>query len=226
MFEKVAPRYDFLNRCLSLGLDILWRKKLVHEAVKHQPKIILDLATGTGDVLLELQRTVESYQGLALGMDFCRPMLERARQKGAYNLCVGDALNLPCLNESIDVITIAFGLRNFVQRKIFFKEALRVLKPKGKLLILEFSQPKSWFAPLYFTYLKHVVPRLATWLCSVPEAYFYLGHSIRQFPNKEELLLELKASGFESIFYDSYTLGTVALHVAYRPASDRVTSAG
>ena len=225
MFGKVAPRYDFLNRCLSLGLDILWRKRLVREAIKNKPQVILDLATGTGDVLLELQRAVESYNGLAFGMDFCRPMLERARQKGAYNLCIGDALNLPCQDESIDAITIAFGLRNFTQRKVFLKEALRVLKPHGKLLILEFSQPNYWFSPFYFTYLKHVVPRLATWLCSVPEAYLYLSQSIRQFPDKENLSLELKETGFESIFYHSYTQGTVALHGAYRPPA-RVVSVG
>lgn len=216
MFESVAPRYDLLNHCLSLGLDILWRKRLVREAIKNRPQVILDLATGTGDVLLGLQSKVETYQGLAFGIDFCRPMLERARQKGAVNLCLADALNLPCKKESIDVITLAFGLRNFTQRKAFFQEAWRVLKPNGKLLILEFSQPFPWITSLYFAYLNYCIPKIALWFNASPDSYTYLGESIRRFPNKEALTQELVVAGFHHVFYRSYSLGTVALHGAYR----------
>lgn len=217
MFGNVAPRYDFFNRLLSFGLDIQWRNRLVKAALSDKPNVILDLATGTGDVLRELQKAAASYGGLAFGIDFSLPMLEQAKNKGIPNLCLGNAMELPCQKHSIDVITLAFGLRNFPDRKKFFHQALRTLKNNGKLLILEFSQPYRIFAPFYFFYLDHILPQMARLLQADAYAYRYLSESILQFPSKTKLKTELVEAGFSQVTIQSFCLGAVALHQAYPP---------
>ncbi|MBX7157103.1 MAG: ubiquinone/menaquinone biosynthesis methyltransferase [Verrucomicrobiae bacterium] len=224
MFGRIASRYDFFNRFLSLGQDIRWRKHLVQAAICENPAIILDLATGTGDVLQALHYASIPYGGMAWGVDFSQPMLEQAKKKGLSNLCLANVMELPCRDHSVDVITIAFGLRNLDDRKKFFLEALRVLKDTGKLLILEFSQPVRLLAPFYFFYLNQILPRFANLLGADTEAYRYLSESISQFPNKLELNQELSEAGFERISVRSYCFGGVAFHEAYPPG--RVTAAG
>ncbi|MEZ5404839.1 MAG: bifunctional demethylmenaquinone methyltransferase/2-methoxy-6-polyprenyl-1,4-benzoquinol methylase UbiE [Verrucomicrobiia bacterium] len=224
MFGRIAPRYDFFNRFLSFGQDVRWRKHLVRSAIREKPAIILDLATGTGDVLQALQEASTPYGGIAWGVDFSQPMLEQAKKKGLSNLCLANAMELPCRDHSVDVITIAFGLRNLDDRKKFFLEALRVLKNTGKLLILEFSQPFRLLAPFYFLYLNQILPRFANALGADAEAYRYLSESISQFPNKSELSQELSEAGFECISVRSYCFGGVAFHEAHPPG--RVTAAG
>ncbi|MEL0098344.1 MAG: ubiquinone/menaquinone biosynthesis methyltransferase, partial [Opitutae bacterium] len=160
-FSSVAQRYDLANHWLSGGIDFYWRKRLVGLAQKNHPTDILDLATGSGDVLFALRQGLGNSVNLT-GLDFCEPMLEQARAKrekyllgsDANQFLHGDCLNLPFEDQSFDLITIAFGLRNLADRAKGLAEMQRVLRPGGRLIILEFSQPYLWFRPLYYFYLK------------------------------------------------------------------------
>ena len=160
-FTSVAPRYDLANHLLSGGIDFLWRRKLVKQARQGAHDQILDLATGSGDVALALRYGLSAKVEIT-GVDFCEPMLERARskrdqqnlEKEVNQFLVGDCLDLEFPDESFDLITIAFGLRNLADRELGLSEMLRVLKPGGRLMVLEFSQPYFWFRPFYYIYLK------------------------------------------------------------------------
>ena len=160
-FYQRCFRYDLANHFLSFGIDFFWRKKLVQVASQGNYGKILDLATGSGDVALALREGL-SGEFTVTGVDFCEPMLERARVKRSRKkldekknqFTFGDCLNLDFEEETFDLVTIAFGLRNLSDRKIGLSEILRVLKPGGRLLILEFSQPYFWFRPFYYLYLR------------------------------------------------------------------------
>ena len=177
-FSSVAPRYDLANHWLSGGIDFYWRKCLVELAKKNQPRDILDLATGSGDVLFALRQGLGDKVRLT-GLDFCEPMLEQARKKREKNqlgseanqFLHGDCLQLPFEDQSFDLITISFGLRNLADREKGLSEMLRVLRPGGRLIVLEFSQPYLWFRPLYYFYLKGILPWVARWLTGDRDAY-------------------------------------------------------
>ena len=207
-FTSVASRYDLANHFLSFGIDFFWRKKLVQVASRGNYGKILDLATGSGDVALALREGL-SGEFTITGVDFCEPMLERARVKRSRKkldekknqFTFGDCLNLDFEEETFDLVTIAFGLRNLSDRKIGLSEILRVLKPGGRLLILEFSQPYFWFRPFYYLYLRGVLPWLARWVTGDRDAYLYLGSSIAGFPDRSGLAKEIKVCGFEKVRY-------------------------
>ena len=211
MFGRVAPRYDFLNHALCAGSDVYWRWRLVSAVKAQRPTCVLDLATGSGDVLLNLQKKVG---GLTVGADFCLPMLQRARAKSALRLVAGDALHLPFPAESFDAITIAFGLRNVADRLAGLREMRRLLRPGGRAYVLEFSHPVGWFAPLYFWYLRRVMPLYAQLFTKERGAYEYLGESIRAFPRRSALAAMMREAGFRAASWRKFTLGIVALHVA------------
>jgi demethylmenaquinone methyltransferase/2-methoxy-6-polyprenyl-1,4-benzoquinol methylase len=213
MFGRVAPRYDFLNHALCGGTDHYWRWRLVRAVRAQRPARVLDLATGSGDVLLALQRH-GAATGETVGADFCLPMLQRARAKGAARLVAGDALYLPFASGSFDAITIAFGLRNVADRPAALREMRRLLRPGGRAYVLEFSRPVAWFAPLYFWYLRRVMPLYAQLFTSERGAYEYLGESIEAFPRQPELAELMRAAGFRTARWTNLTLGIVALHVA------------
>jgi demethylmenaquinone methyltransferase/2-methoxy-6-polyprenyl-1,4-benzoquinol methylase len=213
MFGRVAPRYDFLNHALCGGTDHYWRWRLVRAVRAQRPARVLDLATGSGDVLLALQRH-GAATGETVGADFCLPMLQRARAKGAARLVSGDALYLPFASGSFDAITIAFGLRNVADRPAALREMRRLLRPGGRAYVLEFSRPVAWFAPLYFWYLRRVMPLYAQLFTSERGAYEYLGESIEAFPRQPELAELMRAAGFRTARWTNLTLGIVALHVA------------
>lgn len=213
MFGRVAPRYDLLNHLLAGGNDFYWRWKLVLEVAAQKPARVLDLATGSGDVLLALRRNRVGTEHAA-GADFCLPMLQRARAKKAENLVAADALRLPFANGSYDAITIAFGLRNFADRAAGLREMRRILRPGARAYILEFSHPAAWFAPLYFWYLRTVMPCYARLFTTEKGAYEYLGESIRAFPRQPELAEMLHAAGFRAARWKNLSFGIVALHVA------------
>src|SRR5687767_6612149 len=167
MFARIACRYDFANRLLSGGMDIWWRKRLVGAVHRHSPRNVLDLATGSGDVAFALSRGLGSRTSI-LGMDFCQPMLEEAEKKksaashyASVTFRQGDILALPVPDESFDVVTISFGLRNLADRDRGLREMRRVLRPGGHLFVLEFSQPQRWFRPFYYFYLSKILPRVA-----------------------------------------------------------------
>jgi len=213
MFGRVAPRYDRLNHVLCGGTDLYWRWQLMREVRARQPARVLDLATGSGDVLLTLQRH-RAYTTFAAGADFCLPMLQRAQAKKAPNLLAGDALRLPFADGTFDAVTIAFGLRNLADRLAGLREMRRLLRAGGRAYILEFSHPVAWFAPLYFWYLRTVMPKYARLFTPEKGAYEYLGESIRAFPRQPELADMLRVAGFRAVRWSNLTLGIVALHVA------------
>lgn len=220
MFGEIAPRYDFANHLLSGGIDYYWRYKLVSFVKKENPSCVVDLATGSGDVAFALKKGL-GKKTQVIGLDFCRPMLELARSKKAkygYGEDIvfdfGDCLALPLEDESVDVLTIAFGFRNLEDRCKGLQEMYRVLKQGGKLFILEFTQPLCCFRAFYYFYLKNILPRFAHFLTGRQEAYNYLADSIKKFPNKEALKEEISKVGFKNIEAHSMTGSIVAIHSA------------
>ena len=221
MFGRIAGRYDLANRLLSGGLDVRWRRRLVREVQRVEPRDILDLATGSGDVVFALRRKVPTETRI-VGMDFCLPMLDEARRKAAAGgqpahttFEPGDLLQLPVPDSGYDAVTISFGLRNAADRGRALREMHRVLrKPQGHLFVLEFSQPYRWFAPIYFFYLRHVLPRVAAWCTGDRSAYEYLCGSIEAYPDRHGICQEIRAAGFSEVRAIPLTFGTVALHIA------------
>ena len=224
-FESVAQRYDFANHFLSGGIDFYWRKQLVKLADKQSCKRVLDLATGSGDVVFALRDSLPTGSVIT-GVDFCEPMLEEARkkrekkglEKDTNKFLKGDCLSLDFPDESFDLITISFGLRNLADRKKGLKEMNRVLKPGGRLIVLEFSQPFFWFRPFYYFYLRLILPWMARLVTGDRDAYLYLGSSISAFPDRFGLVKEFENAGFEKIHFSSLTFAIVALHVGYKKA--------
>lgn len=214
LFTQIARPYDIFNHVFSLGVDVYWRWRLVRGVSPPGAGWTLDLAAGSGDVALALQK--RGHRVVAL--DFCLPMLERARRKGVKVTVCGDALHLPLANASVEAVTLAFGLRNFSDRHHGLTEICRVLKPGGWLHVLEFTQPDPWFRPVYFFHLKNIMPRVAGWLTNRREAYHYLFETIAAFPSALELTKEMIDAGFGTVFCTRHTAGIVAIHRAQRPA--------
>lgn len=224
MFGRIARRYDAANRILSGGVDRWWRRRLVAAVRRQHPRDVLDLATGSGDVAFALSRTLEA-DACIVGMDFCAPMLDQARAKQAASggsryanvrFQTGDGLALPLSDESHDAVTIAFGLRNLADRPRGLREMRRVLRPGGRLYVLEFSQPYAWFRPFYRVYLRHLLPRIAGLVTGDREAYVYLNDTIGTFPGRVALSAEITAAGFGAVQARALTFGIVALHEATR----------
>ncbi len=220
MFSRIAAKYDLANRALSLGIDTLWRDRLVDEVWLKNPSNITDLATGSGDVAFELRK--EFAPSIRIdGLDFCEPMLDEARKKqakaGYRNMSfeVGDCLDLPLPDNSTDAVTISFGYRNLGDRHRGLLEMRRVLRPEnGYLFILEFSQPAKIVRPFYYFYLKTLLPNIAGALTGDVSAYRYLSDSIEAFPPREGITQELEDAGFKDIRAIPMTFGMVALHIA------------
>lgn len=222
MFARIACRYDLANRLLSGGMDLWWRRQLVRAVDRGTPRDVLDLATGSGDVAFALSDRL-FYSKSIVGMDFCQPMLDEAERKKAnagadrhprVTFRQGDGMALPLPDASFDAITIAFGLRNMADRHRSLSEMRRVLRPGGRLYILEFSQPYRWFQPVYFFYLHHVLPAVAGLVTRDRAAYVYLNETIKEFPGRDALAEEIKAAGFASVSATPMTFGIVALHEA------------
>ncbi len=222
MFRGIAPRYDLANHVLSFGLDFGWRRRLVRAVAASRPKIVVDLATGSGDVAFALKKHLGPNVEVR-GLDFCRPMLEIAEYKKttrpwAHDLsfAFGDCLNLPLADKSMDALTIAWGLRNLADRARGLAEMHRILRPGGKLFVLDNSQPDGWTAPFARFYLNTVVPAAGGILTGRPDAYRYLATSTAAFPDRPALGAELTAAGFTQVRHEALGLGTVALHEAVR----------
>ena len=221
MFAGIAGRYDIANRVLSLGIDRGWRRRLIQKVSDLNPRNVVDLATGSGDVALEMRQALAPSTEIR-GMDFCEPMLVKARDKAfelgfqdSVSFEMGDCLSLPLDDDSVDVLTISFGLRNLEDRQRGLSEILRVLNPeKGTLLVLEFTQPDAWFRPIYYLYLKLLLPILSGVLTGRPRAYRYLGCSIAAFPDKQNLAEEMLNAGFKRVGYRGMTASVVAIHEA------------
>lgn len=224
MFGRIARRYDLANLVLCGGIDTWWRRRLVAAVHRHAPHDVLDLATGSGDVAFALSRRLDPG-AVIVGMDFCQPMLDRAEEKkraagvGRFanvSFRQGDGLELPVPDSSVDVLTISFGLRNLADRARGLREMRRVLRPGGQLFVLEFSQPQAWFRPVYYFYLRRILPMIAGLVTGDRAAYVYLNDTIGRFPDRDELAAEIAAAGFSAVRARPMTLGVVALHEAAR----------
>ena len=222
MFGRVAHRYDLANHLLSANVDRYWRSHTVAQVreILHRPDSrVMDLACGTGDLLVALEREA----GRALyGSDFCHPMLQGARDKLRRltlrsGLLEADALALPLPDASLDLITIAFGFRNFANYRAGLVELRRVLRPGGTLAILEFSQPpNALFAGVYGWYSRKVLPILGGAISGAPDAYKYLPASVKKFPNAPELMAMMAECGFAEPGFEYLTFGIAALHIGRR----------
>jgi len=222
MFGSVAHRYDLLNHLLSCNIDRWWRRQTaagVSAALDRPGARVLDLCCGTGDLMLALGgRTV----GAVWGCDFSAPMLEIARRKLAgraqpFALIEADALRLPLPDASLDLVTIAFGLRNLADYGEGLEEMARVLRPGGMAAILEFSTPPNRAAgALYAAYSRWVLPAVGRLVSGSPDAYAYLPESVRRFPRPEELAARMESAGFREVSWRAMTGGIVALHLGLR----------
>jgi demethylmenaquinone methyltransferase/2-methoxy-6-polyprenyl-1,4-benzoquinol methylase len=217
MFGQVAPRYDLLNHLLSLNIDKTWRRKTVRRlrpVLDRTEARVLDLCCGTGDLAIELSRDARAQ---VLGSDFCHPMLTAAKRKSSLPFFEADGLQLPLADASLDLITIAFGFRNFANYERGLGELRRVLRPGGILAVLEFSQPPNrLFALLYNFYSDRVLPRIGAAISGAGEAYTYLPESVRKFPDAPGLARMMQQTGFRDVQFDRMTFGIVALHTGVR----------
>jgi len=207
MFDRIAPVYDAMNRVMTAGLDVRWRR-LAAEVVKPGDRV-LDACCGTGDLALAAARR----GGRVTGLDFSEAMLARARRKApGIEWVQGDALALPFEPASFDVVTVGFGARNLADLASGLRELRRVLRPGGRLAVLEITRPRGFLAPFYRLWFDAVVPLLGK-LLPGGSAYSYLPASVRRFPGPDELVELLEEAGFDGISYRLLAGGIVALHV-------------
>ncbi len=219
MFNKIAPYYDFLNRFLSLGIDTIWRKKAINKIKAANPKLILDIATGTADVAIEMIKQLNPDK--IIGLDISSEMLEVGQKKinkrelnKKIELVLGDSENLSFEDNSFDAVTVAFGVRNFQNLEKGLKEMNRVLKKDGQVMILEFSKPKFFpFKQIFNAYFKYVLPLIGRFTSKDPKAYKYLYDSVQAFPDGDKFVEILKNTGYNSIQCTSLSLGICSVYI-------------
>jgi demethylmenaquinone methyltransferase/2-methoxy-6-polyprenyl-1,4-benzoquinol methylase len=210
MFDRIAPVYDAMNRIMTLGLDQRWRTATVRETVR-PGEYVLDACCGTGDLAVAARKAGAAD---VVGLDFSERMLERARRKAPELKWVqGDVLALPFGDSTFDAAVVAFGVRNVEDLEAGLRELRRVLRPGGRLGILEITTPQGWVAPFYRLWFDRIVPLLGR-LLPGGDAYTYLPASVRRFPGPEALAELLGACGFEAVRFRLFAGGIVALHVA------------
>jgi len=218
MFGNIAPRYDFLNRLLSFGIDRRWRKKAVRLIKYREGSRILDVATGTGDVALEIARSTPGSVKIT-GADFCQEMVDLGLAKvasspyaGRIDFKVAPCEDLPFPDNTFDSVTIAFGIRNVVDRKLGLAEMWRVLRPGGRIIILEFSTPRSqFFKQIYYFYFRRLLPVIGG-LFSKYNAYKYLPDSVLEFPSHEEFSQMVADTGFRNVHIHPLTFGIATIY--------------
>ncbi len=218
LFSKIAHRYDRANHVLSFNRDRVWRRELARQAAPQPGERLLDLCTGTGDVAIEFAKLCPDMQ--IVGLDLSREMLRVAHEKLAQLNCdhrvqfvEGNAMELPFAENSFEIVTVAFGLRNLPDRERGLREIYRVLGPGGRTLIVEFSVPQSFFVRSgYLVYLRFLLPWLAGHLAGERAPYEYLRDSILSFPGRAQILEELHRTGFRPVGYRDLTLGIATLY--------------
>ncbi len=216
MFDGIARRYDFLNHFLSLGTDLYWRRKSVHALQLKDGQVLLDVATGTGDQGFSALKAADVR---VVGLDFSFNMLELAKKKidarqlsRKFEVVQGDAENLPFQDNTFDALSISYGIRNVGTISAALGEFYRVLKPGGRMSILEFSEPQGWFfGRLYRFYFDHILPKLAG-VMSSKSAYTYLPESVRHFPDRHDFKALLTSEGFHHVKHQDLTFGITAIY--------------
>jgi demethylmenaquinone methyltransferase/2-methoxy-6-polyprenyl-1,4-benzoquinol methylase len=223
MFDSIAPKYDFLNRLLSMRQDTFWRSQTVKAAKLKKGSRVLDVACGTCDVALEVSDRLMG-QAKIIGLDFSYGMLHlgkrklQKKEKKNIDLLNGDALCLPLKPNNFDAVFIAFGIRNIMDRQRAITEFLNVLKPGGRLAVLELSTPeKGWLKWLYLLYFQKILPIIGSFFSKDNNAYTYLPESVLKFPTAIEFSKLMTRSGFKGVRYKQMTLGIVTLFIGTRP---------
>lgn len=219
MFDSISSRYDFLNRFLSAGIDRAWRKKVRKHLSAMEHKYILDVATGTGDLAIELTKIPET---MIVGVDISNGMLDQGRVKittrelsDRISLVQADSENLPFSNNDFDAATVAFGVRNFENLDKGLQEIYRVIKPGGHILVLEFSKPRVFAVKQgYAFYFKYILPKVGRWLSGSKNAYAYLPQSVAAFPEGKAFIEHLVAADFKNASSHPLTFGICSLYIA------------
>ena len=214
MFGRIARRYDLANHVLSGCADIFWRRRAAKIVESWQPRDVLDLAAGSGDLTLAIQRRLPDARIIAA--DFSPEMLKIAREKGVANTVVADGLQLPFANASFDCVMVAFGLRNMADWDHALTGMSRVLRDRGHLLILDFSLPTGALRPAYRFYLHHCLPLLASIVTGQKAAYDYLGGSIEKFPSGPAMLELIERNGFTNATAEPLTGGIATIYAAQK----------
>ena len=218
MFDSIAQRYDFMNRFLSAGIDIGWRKKAIDLFKKDAPQHLLDVATGTGDMAIMAAKRLHPQK--ITGIDISEKMLEIGRKKVAkealttqVELLAGDSETINFGDDTFDAVMVAFGVRNFENLEQGLKEILRVLKPGALLVVLEFSKPKwSVVRSFYQLYMGTIAPQLAKWFRQNKQAYQYLNASAKAFPDRNEFVQILNNVGFSDTYFKPLSLGICCIY--------------
>ncbi len=222
MFTSIAPRYDFLNRLLSVGQDKYWRQRAIDLLDPIGNERILDVATGTGDMVIEVAKRNLSVQ--IFGIDFSQRMLDLGRIKIARNgynqavsLQIGSGECLPFADESFDGVICAFGIRNFADVQLGLREFFRVLKPGGRVVVLEFSIPQNQFLKTaYEWYFNLILPKIGNIISGHLNAYSYLPESVANFPSQKKIIKWIEKIGFKKVSFSELTFGIVSIHRGYK----------
>ena len=222
MFTSIAPRYDFLNRLLSVGQDKYWRQRAIDLLDPMENERILDVATGTGDMVIEVAKRNLSVR--IFGIDFSQRMLDLGRIKIARNgynqavsLQIGSGECLPFADESFDGVICAFGIRNFADVQLGLREFFRVLKPSGRIVVLEFSIPRNQFLnTAYEWYFNLILPKIGNIISGHSNAYSYLPESVANFPSQKKFIKWIEKIGFKKVSFSELTFGIVSIHCGYK----------
>ena len=223
MFNNISPKYDLLNRLLSLGIDILWRKKAIKMLKPHQPKNILDVATGTADFAIE---SLAIKPEKVVGVDISAGMLEMGKKKIAkmgledtISLRLGDSEKLPFEDQSFDAVIVSFGVRNFEDLEQGLSDIYRVLRKNGTLVVLEFSQPEKFpFKQVYNFYFKNVLPMIGKLISKDNSAYTYLPESVQAFPYGDKFIQILHKLGYNQTKCKPLTFGISSIYIGKKPS--------
>lgn len=221
MFDNISGNYDFLNHFLSLGIDRGWRKKAVKLLKPVAPKLMLDVATGTGDFAIQ---ALDLNPTKVIGVDISEGMLEVGRKKmvakgleSKIELQTGDSENLPFPDNNFDAVTVGFGVRNFENLEKGLREINRVMKPGAVLVVLEFSRPKSFpFKQIYNLYFKSILPKIGRWVSRDKAAYTYLPESVEAFPDGNDFIKILQETGFKNTACKPLTFGISSIYSAQK----------